>query len=541
LIPTPALGIRFDIDRLGGGAYGLEAWTIFWQAVSRRVISGALLYEGDSSATLSGTERVFVIAVHHQDVTALQRVAAALNGSIRYQAVAASPDFSWNQSVATEPLPEAGRLDGRGALVGGFWAKSALEAVKGGVAPQREDEPKPTPARTCPTCRSKVVAGDKFCGVCGTSLVGARQPAAPVNCPNCGTAVELGDDFCGECGTRLVAEPGVAPVILPAPAAVAPGRPPVWVWVVIGVVVLLLIGTGAFMLLRGGGDSDEEQPAARAAVAGPLPLAGVYTGENPSTFQVILVVLDNGSSTFESVMIACMPEGTIEGLPFAVATDVPITGHAFEVSASSTLIRGSLTQPARAQGTILATEPESLMGCGVPEVETEWSSVCTMAAVRTEEGGFRLEQATAGPCSENQPPRLPPDPVRRPPGPALGQITTTEGVVIVEGFRLTNEYPPGCKSSNSGDSCVGSGNGNLLAVVTVRLEGGGRFEPGVLAPEAVESFLRSPSGVETEIQWFQPSFDRARVDIVYGLLESEDEALPQVLVWPGDRELPVHP
>ena len=29
----PTLGIRFDIEKVGGGSYGFEAWKIFWGAI----------------------------------------------------------------------------------------------------------------------------------------------------------------------------------------------------------------------------------------------------------------------------------------------------------------------------------------------------------------------------------------------------------------------------------------------------------------------------------------------------------------------------
>lgn len=349
MIPTPALGVRFDIDRLGGGAYGLEAWKIFWRAVPRRPIAGALLYEGDTNATLSGAERVFCIVVHHSDVTALQRVAAALNGSAEYQRVAASPDFSWNEAVAGEPLPEAGRLDGRGALVGGFWAKTALEAVKEGEAKEpaaaAAPEPPAAPGAVCPNCGSPVMPGDKVCGQCGTALTTAstilpgpaaarpaaarEPPSAPAAvCPNCNSPVVAGDIFCGDCGTALTTAP--APTILPSPAVVRPsGAPPVWVWLVIGAAVLLLIGGGAFLFLRSrdrassAGVLAPRAPAVGPAPAGGFrPVAGGYTGLDPSEFQLMLVVFDEGSGVVDFLLMACSSAETV-GFPFTIDTDVP--------------------------------------------------------------------------------------------------------------------------------------------------------------------------------------------------------------------------
>ena len=56
--------ISFDIDNLGGGAYGMKAWAAVWRNCNVSKAIGAKLYEGDSSATLQGLENVYLCAFY---------------------------------------------------------------------------------------------------------------------------------------------------------------------------------------------------------------------------------------------------------------------------------------------------------------------------------------------------------------------------------------------------------------------------------------------------------------------------------------------
>lgn len=49
----PALGIRFDINKLESGAYGIAGWKVFWRAIDvEKLAGGSVLFEGDTAATL---------------------------------------------------------------------------------------------------------------------------------------------------------------------------------------------------------------------------------------------------------------------------------------------------------------------------------------------------------------------------------------------------------------------------------------------------------------------------------------------------------
>ncbi len=133
MIPNiPALGIRFDIDKLESGAYGMAAWKVFWRAVDIDSLAGdTLLFEGDTAPTPNGFENVYCIVV--QSVTAdLGAVQSALEQNAEFQRLAASPPFVEAADVLEEPLLEAGRIDSKGNLVGknAYNARPALGAVR---------------------------------------------------------------------------------------------------------------------------------------------------------------------------------------------------------------------------------------------------------------------------------------------------------------------------------------------------------------------------------------------------------------------------
>jgi len=130
MIPNmAALGIRFDIDKIESGTYGFECWKVFWRSIDIKKISSALLFEGDTAAT-PDSENVFCIAIQSINANILRAIREALEQSAEFQKVAASPKFVEGNAVVGEPLPDAGRVNAAGNLIGGFWARSALDAVQ---------------------------------------------------------------------------------------------------------------------------------------------------------------------------------------------------------------------------------------------------------------------------------------------------------------------------------------------------------------------------------------------------------------------------
>ncbi|MEJ2549106.1 MAG: hypothetical protein P8Y98_00305 [Anaerolineales bacterium] len=126
----PTLGIRFEIDKIESADYGTASWKIFWKAVDVSKLGGCVLFEGDTRASLNGTENVYCLAIQSRDEKILDEIRSVLGESVDYRALAASPNFIEGNTVISEPLPEAGRVDLAGNLTGGYNARSALDAVR---------------------------------------------------------------------------------------------------------------------------------------------------------------------------------------------------------------------------------------------------------------------------------------------------------------------------------------------------------------------------------------------------------------------------
>ena len=58
-LPLPGIGILFDIDALGGGHYGYQAWQIFMRHIRSDDLSACVLVEGDALMSLAGSENLF--------------------------------------------------------------------------------------------------------------------------------------------------------------------------------------------------------------------------------------------------------------------------------------------------------------------------------------------------------------------------------------------------------------------------------------------------------------------------------------------------
>lgn len=208
------LGLRFDIDKLeerGDGGYGFQAWKVLWNAVDPAELGVALLFEGDTMATLRRSENVFCIAIQ-ADEPALRRVRDAVTQNADFRTVAAAPDHVEGDALAAEPLVSAGKVDASGNLGDAFWAGAALNSLRaeapgvevpGVDAPAAIPEAQDTPSPLGPSCPD-----------CGS--VPERQHGSPVSpyldvltCRICGWSA-LG---CGSTGCTgyLVAEPTSSP------------------------------------------------------------------------------------------------------------------------------------------------------------------------------------------------------------------------------------------------------------------------------------------------------------------------------------------
>ena len=108
-------------------------------------------------------------------------------------------------------------------------------------APPPAYHPPPHPAAAapggyiCASCGSPVSGSEKFCGICGATVVGARAPApvpvpaAPLSgkfCASCGAAISSTTKFCGSCGATVSTAPqgGGGASFRPAPPVAAGGE-----------------------------------------------------------------------------------------------------------------------------------------------------------------------------------------------------------------------------------------------------------------------------------------------------------------------------
>jgi len=144
MIPNlPTIGIRFDATK----AYGSDCWAVFWRIMDPATMKHALLYEGDSAASLMHSESVFIIAVQSQNASVITGIKADLSASPQFKNVAAEPMFVEGQDCVAEPLPEAGKIDSAGNLVGeAFASRSGL----GRVRREKEDAPDETAEASAP-------------------------------------------------------------------------------------------------------------------------------------------------------------------------------------------------------------------------------------------------------------------------------------------------------------------------------------------------------------------------------------------------------
>ncbi|MFG1691125.1 hypothetical protein ACGF5M_03025 [Gemmatimonadota bacterium] len=128
-LPFPGIGVVFDIDDLGGGFYGYEAWKIFMKHLDPSKLTGSTLLEGDTMETLNGGANEFCIAVYGSvDVDYVRSAFEDLT-----EEGLAPPDrrFIEKPQLDSEPLPDRGRVDSEGFFVTGSWTRVDHDLCKG--------------------------------------------------------------------------------------------------------------------------------------------------------------------------------------------------------------------------------------------------------------------------------------------------------------------------------------------------------------------------------------------------------------------------
>jgi hypothetical protein len=118
--PFPGIGVVFDIEGLGGGFYGRQAWRIFMATVPADRLHGCILVEGDTAATLAGNADEFCIGVYgSQDTVDYIRATFA-----KADAPGLAPyhrRFIEKTALDSQPLPTKGQVDWGGRLLTQSW------------------------------------------------------------------------------------------------------------------------------------------------------------------------------------------------------------------------------------------------------------------------------------------------------------------------------------------------------------------------------------------------------------------------------------
>ena len=164
-LPTHLL-VRFDIDKLNalGGAYGFSAGKLLGSAVPEALMEMMIISDGDSAATLSGTEQVYLI-----DISA--------SGS--------SPEILRDRIM---PL-----IQQNGELMK-YTAQPPVQLCHDTAA---------EPLVICGVVRKAQISGAG--GLCASGLTNAWKDNKSKNnfCMNCGAKLPENADLCPQCGTKV--------------------------------------------------------------------------------------------------------------------------------------------------------------------------------------------------------------------------------------------------------------------------------------------------------------------------------------------------
>jgi hypothetical protein len=137
------LGIVFDIEALANMSYGRAAYLILFRAIlpaDRRLLAGAIIWDGDTAATLAGgTRRDYVIAVGKRHARDLGQLHHLLSSGGHRALRAGSERFLTEDALAREPLVPAASFDESGDLQWSEtpWIRNAWEETLRAQGPAR--------------------------------------------------------------------------------------------------------------------------------------------------------------------------------------------------------------------------------------------------------------------------------------------------------------------------------------------------------------------------------------------------------------------
>lgn len=118
--PFPGIGVVFDIDRLGGGFYGREAWLAFMKTMSAKDLPTCILVDGDTIATLSHGRREYCIGVYGSDEI-VELIRDRFSDSDHHGLADFHRRFAEKLALDEQPLPIKGHVDTVGRLITKRW------------------------------------------------------------------------------------------------------------------------------------------------------------------------------------------------------------------------------------------------------------------------------------------------------------------------------------------------------------------------------------------------------------------------------------
>lgn len=121
------IGVLFDIEELGGGFYGWQAYKIIFKALDPKRLKGCTVLDGDTADTLAGRANHYCIAFQFADPAAVEYVRETLGRCEEKGLLPTAKRF--RESIVREPLVQAGMIDSdgrllvtQGSMIGSEWA-----------------------------------------------------------------------------------------------------------------------------------------------------------------------------------------------------------------------------------------------------------------------------------------------------------------------------------------------------------------------------------------------------------------------------------
>jgi len=119
------LGVLFDIERLGGGAYGMRAYQSLFSILDSSLLSGSTLSDGDVG-------NWYCIAIESFQLSKLHQIKSAVFRSNSGGLAPRQQRFIEGRNVETQPLVTAACVNSRGNLQGceTWFVQQAWDAAK---------------------------------------------------------------------------------------------------------------------------------------------------------------------------------------------------------------------------------------------------------------------------------------------------------------------------------------------------------------------------------------------------------------------------